>query len=123
MKINILVCFISLLVICLVVSPKEASAQSGKPLPTQKSNMNDQQKNGERLFVQSCALCHLPKRAKAGTLHSFGPSLSGLLKGANAEREKSIRETILKGSPNMPGFQYGIEAKDIDNLMAYLKTL
>jgi mono/diheme cytochrome c family protein len=85
------------------------------------------------LFLQRCSVCHLPKEVKPTfdvpqelwwkTLPSYGPSLTGVFKNAKPDREKFIREAIAKGGPNMPGFQYGLEPKDIDALIAYLKTL
>lgn len=119
---NVLLSIISFwLMICLIFSPRRSLAQSSPPSPTPRSSVSAQEKRGERLFLQRCALCHLPKVVKPKTLPSFGPSLSGLFKNAEPDREKSVRETILKGSPNMPGFQYGLEPKDIDDLIAYLK--
>jgi len=32
-------------------------------------------------------------------------------------------EERLKGGPRMPGFQYGLTPNEVDDLVAYLKTL
>lgn len=53
----------------------------------------------------------------------IGPSLSGQFKDVDAGQLKILRGFILKGGPDMPGFQYGLEPKDVDDLIAYLKTL
>ena len=42
---------------------------------------------------------------------------------ADPAQMELLRGLILKGSPNMPGFQYGLEPKEMDDLIAYLKTL
>jgi hypothetical protein len=49
--------------------------------------------------------------------------LTALLRDAGAAKEKAVREIILKGGPRMPGFQYGFTAEQMDDLVAYLKTL
>jgi mono/diheme cytochrome c family protein len=65
----------------------------------------------------------LPRKLKFGSPATAGPNLSGLIKNAGPEDMKVLRGIILKGSPNMPGFQYGLETKQIDDLMAFLTTL
>jgi len=47
----------------------------------------------------------------------------GLFKEAGPDKMKLLKGSILKGSPNMPGFQYGLEPKEVEDLIAYLKTL
>jgi mono/diheme cytochrome c family protein len=80
---------------------------------------------GEALFVQRCALCHLSPDGwrKSGLAPSIGPSLNGILKDGSPEREAAVRERIRMGSQAMPGFQYGLDPKQLDRVIAYLKTL
>jgi len=85
--------------------------------------LTDQEKRGEGLFLQRCSLCHLPRKLKFGSPPVVGPSLSGLFKEADPDQQKFLRGFILKGDPKMPGFQYGLEAQEVDDLIAYLKTL
>ena len=87
------------------------------------NRLNDQETRGEGLFLQRCSLCHLPRKLKFGSPPTVGPSLSGAFKGATLEEEKALRQFILKGGPDMPGFQYGLEPKEMDDLVSYLKTL
>ena len=54
---------------------------------------------------------------------SLGPSLSGLFKDAKPDKEAAVRQQILKGSTNMPGFQYALEPKELDDMIGYLKKL
>lgn len=92
----------------------------------QGTDLTAQARRGEGLFLQRCSLCHLPKSqpAKAPpSVLSLGPSLSTLLQGATPQKERSVREFIQKGSPRMPGFQYGLEPQELDDLMSFLKTL
>lgn len=77
---------------------------------------------GKKLFVQRCSICHLPPLGRSADPKPFGPILNGFVK--DAEREALAREIIRKGTKlNMPGFQYGLESKEIDDLIAYLKTM
>ncbi len=87
------------------------------------SKLSDQEKRGEGLFLQRCSLCHLPRKLKFGSPPVIGPSLSEQFKDAGPDQLKTLRGFILKGGPDMPGFQYGLEPKEIDELIAYLKTL
>ena len=107
-----------------VVLPVSLAGQSQSGLPA--DNLTENELRGEGLFIQRCSLCHLPKRPQAktpATVPSNGPSLNGVMKKANPNQEAVIRELILKGTPRMPGFQYGLAAKEMDELIAYLNTL
>lgn len=99
-------------------------AQS-KPVATQPvaEKLSEEAVRGEGLFLQRCSLCHLPRKLKFGSPPVIGPSLSGQFKDATPDQMKVLRGFILKGGPDMPGFQYGLEAKEVDDLIAYLKTL
>ena len=85
--------------------------------------LSEQAKRGEGLFLQRCSLCHLPRKLKFGSPPVIGPSLSGQFKDAAPDQLKILRGFILKGGPDMPGFQYGLEPKEVDDLIEYLKTL
>jgi mono/diheme cytochrome c family protein len=85
--------------------------------------LSEQAKRGEGLFLQRCSLCHLPRKLKFGSPPVIGPSLSGQFKDAAPDQLKILRGFILKGGPDMPGFQYGLETKEVDDLIAFLKTL
>jgi mono/diheme cytochrome c family protein len=85
--------------------------------------LSDDARRGEGLFLQRCSLCHLPRKLKFGSPSVIGPSLSGQFKDATPDQMKVLRGFILKGGPDMPGFQFGLEPKEVDDLIAYLKTL
>jgi len=91
--------------------------------PSSPAKLSEQETRGENLFRQRCSLCHLPRKLKFGSPPVIGPDLSGLFKEAGPDKLKLLRGSILKGSQNMPGFQYGLEIKEVDDLIAYLKTL
>jgi len=85
--------------------------------------LSGEARRGEGLFLQRCSLCHLPRKLKFGSPPVIGPSLSGQFKDATPDQLKILRGFILKGGPDMPGFQYGLEPGEVDDLIAYLKTL
>jgi mono/diheme cytochrome c family protein len=91
--------------------------------PSTPAKLTEQETRGENLFRQRCSLCHLPRKLKFGSPAVIGPDLAGLFKEAGPDKMKLLKGSILKGSPNMPGFQYGLEPKEVDDLIAYLKTL
>ena len=99
-----------------------AQTKSAVPAPTAEK-LSEQAKRGEGLFLQRCSLCHLPRKLKFGSPAVIGPSLSGQFKDAAPDQMKILRGFILKGGPDMPGFQYGLEPKEVDDLIDYLKTL
>jgi mono/diheme cytochrome c family protein len=76
---------------------------------------------GKKLFVQRCSVCHLPALGP-GQPRPVARALNGLVK--SPETEAAARVIIQRGIPQrMPGFQYGLDAAEIDRLVAYLRTL
>lgn len=73
--------------------------------------------SGERLFTQSCAVCHLKPNLNAGL---YGPAL---YKDLVAGQEKAIGAFIAKGSDHMPAFRYQFSARQIAAIVDYLKTI
>ncbi len=109
---------------CFFRGPELLLAQNAPAsAPPSPAKLTDQETRGENLFRQRCSLCHLPRKLKFGSPAVVGPDLTGLFKEAGPDKMKLLRGSILKSSPNMPGFQYGLEPKEVDDLIAYLKTL
>jgi mono/diheme cytochrome c family protein len=79
--------------------------------------LTDQQQLGQRLVTQSCGVCHAKPQINA---QQFGPVLSKNAAGGSAE---IMRETIMNGTPRMPGFKYLFEPAQIDAIVAYLQTV
>ncbi|MBI4464938.1 MAG: c-type cytochrome [Acidobacteria bacterium] len=128
-----------LLVLVLIALPLKVTAQNErsigveeagrtKEIPTFKvsPNLNDQEKRGQHWFFQRCALCHVAKVTKSASVSALPPiwsNLDGVYKNATPEKEKLLREFILKGSQKMPGYQYTLSPQEIDDVIAYMKTL
>jgi mono/diheme cytochrome c family protein len=101
---------IALLVLTL---PQWACAQpveTGAPL-------NEAQKLGQRLFYQSCVVCHTKPQITSG---QYGPVLS---KDSLGGQEDVMREFIGTGTSRMPGFRFQFEPSQINAIVAYLKTV
>jgi mono/diheme cytochrome c family protein len=94
----------------LVAAPLGAAAQQ--------IALDETQELGQRLFVQSCAVCHLKPQITAAAL--YGPALS---RDSAGGREDVMRQVIGDGTPRMPGFKHHFEAAQIAAIVSYLKTL
>ena len=82
---------------------------------------NDTQREGLRLFSQSCGVCRTVV---------FGPAHPAISSGAGAVAretlggdEELMREYIGNGTPRMPGFRFYFEPEQIGAIVAYLKTV
>ncbi len=79
---------------------------------------------GQAQFKEKCTVCHWPDK----TDKRIGPGMKGLYKRAKMFDERpvtdaNVRDLILKGGGKMVGFEDSLDAKQVDALIAYLKTL
>lgn len=79
--------------------------------------LDDTQKLGQRLFYQSCVVCHTKPQITSG---QYGPVLSKETLGG---QEEVVRAFISNGTSRMPGFKFQFEPAQINAIVAYLKTL
>lgn len=97
----------------LPVLPRSVLAQgAAAPAP-----LDDTQKLGQRLFYQSCVVCHIKPQITSG---QYGPVLSKQTLGG---QEEALRAFISNGTSRMPGFKFQFEPGQINAIVAYLKTL
>ena len=115
--------FLGLAVFYLLASGLLLAQNAPAKTSSSPAKLTEQETRGENLFRQRCSLCHLPRKLKFGSPPVVGPDLTGVFKEASPDKLKLLTGSILKGGPDMPGFQYGLEPKEIDDLIAYLKTL
>jgi len=80
-------------------------------------SLNETQKNGQRLFAQSCGVCHLQASMGAKT---YGPMLN---KSSTAGSDDVMRAYINNGAEHMPGFQYHLKPAEIDAIISYIRTI
>jgi mono/diheme cytochrome c family protein len=74
---------------------------------------------GRTLWMQRCAFCH--DGVGQPTYRTLGPWLDSdtvLLMG-----DARVREKIVTGSGRMPGFQYTLRPEQVDQLLAFLKSV
>ena len=104
----------------LVAQSANLSATAPAPL------LNDQQRKGEGVFRHYCPLCHLPEKKVNKDPNEKGVARASSLAGTfRRERidESAVRALIQQGMPGrMPGFRYTLGPRDMDDLIAYLKT-
>jgi mono/diheme cytochrome c family protein len=80
------------------------------------SNLTADETNGKKMFLQRCSICHTQVQSGG---KPYGPWLTA----NSVANEAAARAIITKGTQRMPGFQYGLEPREIDNIIAYLKTV
>ena len=79
---------------------------------------------GKKVFAAQCAVCHYAgSRAK-----KIGPGLKDLSRrGRYADGkpldDASLRQWVEKGGKDMPGFKSLLNAEQVRDLVAYMKTL
>src|SRR4249920_1356280 len=79
--------------------------------------LTPQQQLGQRLFEQSCGVCHTRPTLVSGM---YGPELSRVNLGG---QENLLRMFISNGTARMPGFKYTYNPEQIAAIAAYIKTL
>ena len=86
--------------------------------------LNAQQSRGRRVYDQDCYRCHEPYSTRG----KEGPGLEGLYKkqylpsGMPANDER-ITDVIIMGKAKMPSFNGKLTEQQLQDLLAYLKTL
>jgi mono/diheme cytochrome c family protein len=96
-----------------VASAGAVLAQTSLP-PEQ---LNDTQKAGQKLFYQSCGVCHLKPQITAPL---YGPALSRESASGN---EAAIKTIIAEGIQRMPGFKHQFNEQQIAQLASYVLAL
>ncbi|MGQ9897332.1 MAG: c-type cytochrome [Acidobacteriota bacterium] len=93
--------------------------------PSQKGKRVGNVANGKQLFAETCAPCH----SATSKTTNVGPGLQGLFKSKKmpaTDRPVSvavIKAQIQKGGGGMPAFGSKYTPQQLDDLIAYLRTL
>ena len=91
-----------------------------RPAQTQGAPTMTRRQMGEQVFINNCSGCH--SVAPGRTL--VGPSLAGEMKGASpGKADARVRTIILNGKGKMPPQRAQLSDKDLNSLIAYLRTL
>ena len=109
-SVGIAIFVLALLALAMPQGVRAQPAETGAPL-------SDTQKLGQRLFYQSCVVCHTKPQITSG---QYGPILS---KDSLSGQEDVMREFINNGTSRMPGFKFQFEPTQINAIVAYLKTV
>ena len=86
--------------------------------------LTPEQARGRRSYQARCANCHEAYLDKPRN----GPSLKDLYRrpylpsGAPSNDER-VRDALLLGRPNMPGYRGVMDERELQDMMAYLHTL
>jgi mono/diheme cytochrome c family protein len=90
------------------------------------ATLTDTEKAGRKIFQTRCAMCHVGQDpateladGRAPRQRTFGP----LLSRAQASNETQLREKIANGGPRMPGYKLALSGEQIDQVIAFMKTL
>ena len=85
----------------------------------QPSGLSAEALQGRVLWLQKCAFCH--DGVGTPTYNTLGPWIDSEV--MQKRGDAAVREKILKGSATMPAFQYGLSAAQVEQLLAFLKTV
>ena len=78
---------------------------------------------GKRLFTRHCAGCH-GSEGKGDGYKLLGPDPANLTAPATRKKSDSaLLGTIHEGKPNMPSWKGLLSNRDIQNVLAYIRTL
>jgi mono/diheme cytochrome c family protein len=101
-------------------------AGCGEPAPKTdvELGLNAQQGTGRRIFERDCAACHSAYSSSG----SKGPSLKGLyrkqfLPSGLPANDRFVEQTIVSGRGMMPPQGDALTEQQLDDLVAYLRTL
>lgn len=122
---RIFVNFVTSLFVALLLISCSLQAQEQTPPPARVSydlqslvaSRSGPEMEGRKLFSQRCALCHIG----AATEVPFGGWLNG--QRIATIGEDVARQRIMESSPGMPGWKHTLQPSQIDNIIAYLKTV
>lgn len=75
---------------------------------------------GQQIYLQRCMQCHSTNRDQV----MLGPSLYGeMTTSPHRKTAAQIRQQLRDGKGKMPAFKDILTPADIDNLLAYIRTL
>jgi mono/diheme cytochrome c family protein len=87
------------------------------PVAASGQTMTPQLMHGRQILTQNCNVCHLPQNPGSAT---YGPPLDKT--AANGDNAL-MKEVIQNGLVKMPGWKYTLKDSDIDDVIAYVRTL
>jgi mono/diheme cytochrome c family protein len=125
MRIKLFLVAVLGLSLVLVADDTKKSTKSGaKAAKAKTEKASGDATKGAAVYKTNCAVCHYADKSTK----RIGPGLAGYFKKTKMENGKAIneanvREVIMEGEGRMPPFKEKLEDKQLDDLMAYLKSL
>ena len=100
---------------CNQTPPRQSDAELG---------LTPQQAAGRRVYDQNCLVCH----EAYSSSDRNGPSLKGLYKkkfmvSGQPVNDDRVRDITLMGKSKMPAYQGALSDQQVNDLLAYMKTL
>lgn len=97
-------------------------AEAALQTPAQADVPEGAARRGERLFVETCKVCHNANSKE----RKFGPGLAGISSGTLPSGKtasiENIEKQIKEGGNGMPSFGDALTAEELADLAAYVKT-
>jgi mono/diheme cytochrome c family protein len=81
--------------------------------------LSEEEQTGRIVWLQKCAYCH--DGVGAPTYRTMGPWLGAEV--VTTIGEDNVRSFISEGDVRMPAFRYGLNTQQIDDVIAFLKTV
>ena len=123
MKRNYVLLGIAVLSLGVAMMAQDQPAKTDQKKTTSKSSGSAAQ--GKEVFEQKCAICHFADSAS----RKIGPGLKGISKRGtftvnnNKVTDETLKKWIENGDSLMPPFKDVLEAQQIKDVIAYVKTL
>lgn len=134
-RIQLCAAFVSVAFAAALLAQAPAKNSSGKNNEAEKKNGSEKKNSaapsaeeierGKIIYNKRCAVCHFP----ASDAKKIGPGLKDISKRSTYEsdgkpvNDASLRAWIEDGGKNMPGFKAVLNADQVRDLLAYLKSL
>jgi mono/diheme cytochrome c family protein len=99
----------------LLISSQVPAQEPGQGSPGSRDAHAGDPAAGQQVFQRNCSGCHDPSSTEA----MMGPGLKGV---SARKTEAEIREQVAAGTEMMPGFGDKLTEKEMNDLIAYLKT-
>ena len=94
-----------------------ATALAVPMIASAQAQLTPAQARGRMIITQNCNICHLPQNPGSQT---YGP----LLNKASANGDDALMKTVIQnGLVKMPGWKYTLNDNQINDAIAYIKTL
>ena len=124
MRRNLLLIGIATLAVACAVAAQDPPAKDA-PKKSSSRAAGGSAAKGKQVFEQKCAMCHFADQEEK----KIGPGLKGISKrgtfsvNGNKVTTESLTKWIENGDSQMPGMKDSLEAAQIKDVVAYVKTL